>query len=252
MTQEVALTPLEITQEQRIFVEKILDKATNTKIAELFRSIGASGYSAITARIEVVDLVWDALEAVRSELEPNDDFVVWERYSQPKTFNRKNAEVVPMVFYNNMFVLWMFPMLEMDKGMKIEENTYVIWHTLAKFKDVLALYKPATIKDARKIITAVKNGDEEILLKYCIDDSDVENIINKVKEASGDSFASKGGNGKAGRPEVDPSHKAFLLFSRYAAECLTFAIPIEDLEKRLKTLAARDQGLDRKAPIEDD
>lgn len=232
----------QFTSEQVNQANTTLGRAKAQSIAELFRQIGAKGYGAICARIQLVELIWDCLEELHNKLPMEKRFLSWHRFAFYKTFNAQNC--LKLLQKENTHkkserlidftVIWCVPLLD-NSGMKISTNTYFIWHDLAKHQKVLELYKPATTKDARKIISAVKNGDEKILIEYCIDDE--ETIVDRTKEAAKDDWNSRDGLEVTGRKEVDPARKALLQFYKASSNCLALGIDLEQLQQQLLQIA---------------
>ena len=223
-----------ISPEALDFVRKAFKKVDNATIVGLLRSIGTKGYDSITARITIVELIWDKLDEARSLLKPHEDFLTWERLYPKSVFNKENDANVPWKIFNGMSAIWASPCVGAFDEMFIEHNTFDIWHDLARYKAVLDIYRPATVKDARKIITAVKNGNTDILIKFCIDDS--PDVLEKVKEAAGDKYNSRSGMAKTGRKTVDPRAKAWEKFSEGAWECLVSKMEPKVLIDHIKSL----------------
>ena len=215
-------------------------KGATKRLLELYKAIGTSGYEGILARIAIVDLVWDRLEEMREYLKPKHEFVVWEKYAGNKIFsNQENWSVIPREQFNKMTVTWWRPIFDLKEGVRVDEDTYLLWHTFAKFQDVLEIYRPGTLKDARAIITAVRAGDELALVEsYCIIDS--PEIVAEVKAAAPEgTYGSRHGLPKTGRPQIDPQDKALLQFTKAGTNCLEVGFDLKDLVNHLKVLAKK-------------
>lgn len=157
--------------------------AASERFAKLLESAHLSSWNGISRRIAVMELVWEVMEARLDDPEfatYRFDMTAWVAYTRAQ----RGIRYIRAQRLNQEY-------LELAAGNKIETQTWRLWEQFARYKEPLELLMPASVNDARQVISSIKRG-KPFIPKYCISDINTEEELKqRVKEASKERFGYK-------------------------------------------------------------